>query len=110
MPGQPWALSQVAEIATGDRPRVDGEFVDEIVVPCPDEVVRHQIGTAYQSSFVLRRRADGLLQQAITDVETLIDGNLDEAACVAQGADWPLSLVWRCPNGQASLNATTGPV
>ena len=82
---QPWALAQVAEIATGDRPRVDGEFIDEIVVPWPDEVVRQDIGQLYQSSFALRRRADRLVEQAITDVENLIDGTLDEAACLAEG-------------------------
>lgn len=82
---QPWALAQVAEIATGDRPRVDGEFVDEVMVPWPDESVRHEIGQLYKSSFVLRRRADQLVQQAIADVESLIDGKLDEDQCLAEG-------------------------
>src|SRR5271157_4879504 len=82
---QPWALAQVAEIATGDRPRVDGEFVDEVVVPWPDDSIRHEIGQLYQSSFALRRRADKLVQHAIADVENLIGGKLDEAACLAGG-------------------------
>lgn len=82
---QPWALAQVAEIATGDRPRVDGEFVDEVMVPWPDESVRHEIGQLYKSSFALRRRADQLVQQAIADVENLIDGKLDEDQCLAEG-------------------------
>ena len=82
---QPWALAQVAEIATGDRPRVDGEFVDEVVVPWPVEPIRHQIGQLYQSSFAFRRRADRLVHQAVADVESLIDGKLDEAACLAEG-------------------------
>lgn len=82
---QPWALAQVAEIATGDRPRVDGEFVDEVMVPWPDEPIRHEIGQLYKSSFALRRRADQLVQQAIADVENLIDGKLDEDQCLAEG-------------------------
>lgn len=84
---QPWALAQVAEIATGDRPRVDGEFVDEVFVPWPDETVRHGIGQLYQLSFALRRRADRLVQQAIVDVENLIDGKLDEDKCLAEGRE-----------------------
>jgi len=84
---QPWALAQVAEIATGDRPRVDGEFVDDVVVPWPDETLRHEVGRLYQSSFALRRRADRLVQQAIADVENLIDGKLDEDKCLAEGRD-----------------------
>lgn len=82
---QPWALAQVAEIATGDRPRVDGEFVDEVMVPWPEEPIRHEIGQLYKSSFALRRRADQLVQQAIADVENLIDGKLDEDQCLSEG-------------------------
>lgn len=84
---QPWALAQVAEIATGDRPRVDGEFVDEVVVPWPDEPIRHEIGQLYQSIFALRRRADRLVQQAIADVEALIDGSFKEDECLECGCE-----------------------
>jgi type I restriction enzyme, S subunit len=84
---QPWAQAQVAEIATGDRPRVDGEFVDDVVVPWPDQDTREEVGNLYKSSFALRRRADILVQQAIADVENLIDGKLDEAECLRQGKE-----------------------
>jgi len=76
---------QVAEIATGDRPRVDGEFVDEVHMPWPCDNERKQIGQMYQQSFFLRRRADTLVKRAIRDVESLIDGKLDETACLAEG-------------------------
>jgi hypothetical protein len=82
---QPWALAQVAEIATGDRPRVDGDFVDEVLLPWPDENERREIGRLYQRSFALRRRADGLVKQAIADVENLIDSKLNETDCLEQG-------------------------
>jgi hypothetical protein len=82
---QPWSLAQVAEIATGDRPRVDGDFVDDLVVPWPEASERQNIGNIYESSFLLRRRADSLVQQAIADVESLIEGTLNEAECIDQG-------------------------
>ncbi|TWT64404.1 hypothetical protein [Rubinisphaera italica] len=82
---QPWALSQVAEIATGDRPRVDGEFVDDVLVPWPCDELRHEIGEHYRCSFVLRRRADTLVEQAIEDVERLVQGILDETDTIHAG-------------------------
>jgi len=81
---QPWALAQVAEIATGDRPRVDGEFVDDVVVPWPDSDLRDEVGKLYKSNFSLRRQADQLVLQAISDVENLLDGNLDIAVCLGE--------------------------
>jgi hypothetical protein len=82
---QPWALAQVAEIATGDRPRVDGEFVDEVLVPWPTEKKRNAIGELYKSSFAFRQRADMLVYQSIDDVEKLIQGKLDERQYIAEG-------------------------
>jgi hypothetical protein len=82
---QPWALAQVAEIATGDRPRVDGDFVDEVLIPWPNTARRLEIGELFKSSFTLRRRAEELVQQSIADVENLIRGDLDEAGCIEQG-------------------------
>jgi hypothetical protein len=82
---QPWALAQVAEIATGDRPRVDGEFVDEIILPWPVHGERSQIGQLYKESFAARRQADTLVKAAIADVEHLIEGKLDETACLEEG-------------------------
>ncbi len=82
---QPWALAQVAEIATGDRPRVDGEFVDEVVVPWPESRIRDEIGQLYKSSFILHRRADCLVQQAIDEIESATEGSLDSEECMADG-------------------------
>ena len=56
-----------------------------MVVPWPEPSVRKDIGELYKSTFALRRRADSLVQQAVSDVENLIDGTLDESACVEQG-------------------------
>lgn len=82
---QPWALVQVAEIATGDRPRVDGDFVDEVLIPWPEPNVRGEIGKLYKESFELRLRAESLVKQAIIDVENLIAGCLDEKVCTEDG-------------------------
>ena len=82
---QPWALAQVAEIATGDRPRVDGEFVDDILIPWPHENTRGEIGRLYKLTFALRRRADELLKQSIQDIEDLIRNALDRTNCIEVG-------------------------
>ena len=83
---QPWALGSSRRNRNWWPGRaVDGEFVDEVVVPWPGETIRQQIGQLYQSSFALRRRADRLVEQAIIDVENLIDGKLDEAVCLTEG-------------------------
>lgn len=82
---QPWALAQVAEIASGDRPRVDGDFVDDVVIPWPSPSQRQEIGELYKSTFALRRRADDLVRQSIEDVEKLVLGKLDESHCIAEG-------------------------
>lgn len=68
-----------------DRPRVDGEFVDEIILPWPDRAERSRIGRLYEESFVARRRADSLVKAAIADVEHLSEGKLDESACLEEG-------------------------
>ena len=81
---QPWALAQVAEIATGDRPRVDGEFVDDVIIPWPESATRDEISKLYKSSFSLRSHADQLVLQAINDVERLLDGTFDLAKCVEE--------------------------
>src|SRR5205823_4435927 len=65
------ALAQVVDLATGDRPRVDAEFVDEILLPWPATEARDSIGKGYKSSFADQRRADSLTQAAICDVEAL---------------------------------------
>jgi hypothetical protein len=82
---QPFALAQVLDLATGDRPRVDAEFVDQILLPWPATESRDSIGNRYKSSFADQRRADDLTQAAIRDVESMINGTLDEAGAVTRG-------------------------
>lgn len=83
---RPWGLAQVAELASGDRPRVDGDFVDEILVPWPERSVRQEIGGLYRACYTARRRADQLVKDAISDAEKLVDGTLDDGECLAEGA------------------------
>ncbi len=82
----PLGLYQVIDVTSGStHPRVDEEVVDGIRVPRIGADKENEIGDNVRAAFAHWTSAPGLVDDARTAVESLIDGTLDEAALLAEG-------------------------
>jgi type I restriction enzyme S subunit len=76
--------AQVRGMATGlAQPHITQEWIGQLLVPELPQA--EAIGGLVQQHHSAISRATQLTRTAIADVESLIDGKLDEAACLEQG-------------------------
>ena len=83
-------LNQVIDITSGStHPRVDPDFIDDLLVPLPESSTQKRIGISTQTSLQLMRRATLLVDEAKADVDALLDSTLDVDAILARKVKAP---------------------
>jgi type I restriction enzyme S subunit len=76
--------SQVRGMATGlAQPHITQEWIAQLQVPVLSQ--SDAIGELVEQHHSAMSRATALVHQAVADVETLIEGKLDESKCLAEG-------------------------
>lgn len=78
----PYTLYQIVDTAIGDRPRVDEELVDDILIPIISEETMAKIDENIKKALFNIRLANELTFEAQRDVESLIEGTFDESKIV----------------------------
>jgi type I restriction enzyme S subunit len=77
---------QIMRWNTGTNyPAIENLRLERIFIPAIREVEREQLLRAAEIAVTGQERANALIAAAITDVEKLIEGNLDEATCLDEG-------------------------
>jgi hypothetical protein len=78
-------LNQIIDVTAGStHPRADAEVVDEICIPRLDEQIETKIGAFVRQAHTLWYESQELLPHARADVQSLIDGTLDEKRLIAE--------------------------
>lgn len=86
-------LHQIIDVTAGStHPRVDAEVVDQILIPRLGDDVENDIGSLVSNAHSYWYECQLLLPQVKNDVESLLDGTLDEARLVKEGKDIALWL------------------
>lgn len=79
-------LHQVIDVTAGStHPRVDAEVVDEMLIPRLDENDEARIGEAVSRAHSFWYESQELVPSAKKDVESLVDGTLNESELLLQG-------------------------
>jgi restriction endonuclease S subunit len=74
-----------AAIKRVTQPTIGVDDISELEVLSPHKKLRTAIGNKVRAAEILRLRAESLWKEAVDSVEKMINGDLDEAACLEAG-------------------------
>ncbi|PLS18180.1 hypothetical protein CVD28_07775 [Bacillus sp. M6-12] len=76
---QPTTLYQIVDTAIGDRPRVDEDLVDELLIPIIEEGKMSDINAKIKNMYANLRLSESLISEAKQDIVDIIEGKFDNS-------------------------------